>query len=181
MGFDQANKPPVHKDPDRGGDEYANLVLACRYPGVRNDKHASHRGMLDIRARRYPGVVPVVGVRVGVVHAKRCPVHRDPGIGIDTYASLVLVYRYPGMVPVEGAVTMSAPVRSRLGPGWAPVVLPVLAPNWAPVVLPAAAPGLCLVLDPCLNPAMCPVPAPVTLPVSAPVLLPVSAPVLLPV
>src|SRR6266581_3141980 len=83
MGFDQANKPPVHKDPDRGGDMYSSHmciqddVRARRYPGVRDGKHASHRGMLDIRARRYPGMVPVVeavtmGVQAAVLLAPGC-------------------------------------------------------------------------------------------------------------
>ena len=83
MGIDQVGKPSVHKDPDRGGDMYSNHmgirdnVRARRYPGVRNGKHASHRGMLDIRARRYPGMVPVVeavtmGIQAAVLLAPGC-------------------------------------------------------------------------------------------------------------
>src|SRR6266568_8820349 len=109
-------------------------------------------------------------------------------LGLSQSLSLYLhwVYRYPGMVPVVGAVTMSALAVApglhlavapgshpavapglcpAVAPGWAPVVLPVLAPGWAPVVLPAAVPGLCLVLNLCLRPAMRPVSAPVLLPV----------------
>ena len=61
MGFDQANKPPVHKDPDRGG-----------------GTHASHMCIRDdVRARRYPGMVPVVeavtmGVQAAVLLAPGC-------------------------------------------------------------------------------------------------------------
>ena len=156
MGIDQVSKPSVHKDPDRGG-----------------GTHASHMGIRDdVRARRYPGMVPVVeavtmGVQAVVLLAPGClgpgwsrsaPVVGAVTMGVqdmegDRYARRVLACRYPSMVPVVGAVTMSALAvvpgsRPRLAPGLRPVVAPgwhpavapglrpVVAPGWAPVLLP---------------------------------------------
>ncbi len=174
MGIDQVGKPSVHKDPDRGGDKYSNHMC------IRD----------DVRARRYPGMVPVVeavtmGVQavvllapgclgpgwsrsapvVGAVtmgvqdmegdrYARRVLACRDQDMGGDRYASLVLACRYPGMVPVVGAVTMSA---LAVAPGLHPAVAPGLHPAVAPGLHPAVAPGL--------HPAMRPVPAPAMLPV----------------
>ena len=149
MGIDQVGKPSVHKDPDRGGDKYSNHMC------IRD----------DIRARRYPGMVPVVeavtmGVQAVVLLAPGClgpgwsrsaPVVGAVTMGVqdmegDRYARLVLACRYPGMVPVVGAVPMSALA-----------VAPGLHPAVAPGLHPAVAPGL--------HPAMRPVPAPAMRPV----------------
>src|SRR6266568_983683 len=130
---------------------------------------------------------------MGVGLARKPPVHKDPDMGDDRYANLVLVYRYPGMVPVVGAVPMGVQAVELLapgclGPGWsrsAPVVVAVtigvqavvllapgcLGPGRSPVWRPAVVPGRCLVLGLCLmgwyylHPAMRPVPAPAMLPV----------------
>ena len=113
---------------------------------------------------------------MGVGLARKLPVHKDPDMGDDRYANLVLVYRYPGMVPVVGAVPMGVQAvvllaPGCLGPGWsrsAPVVEAVTigvqavvllgpgrlgpgwSPVWRPVVVPGLAPGRCPVLGLCL-------------------------------
>ena len=116
---------------------------------------------------------------MGVGLAKKLPVHKDLDMGDDRYANLDLVYRYPGMVPVVGAVPMGVQAVQAvllapgcLGPGWSPVWHPVAvavtigvqavvllgpgclgpgrSPVWRPAVVPGLAPGRCLELGLCL-------------------------------
>src|SRR6266568_1018365 len=119
-------------------------------------------------------------VRMGVGLARKVPVHKDPDMGDDRYANLVLVYRYPGMVPVVEAVTMGVQAVQAvllapgcLGPGWSPVWHPVAVAvtiGVQAVVLlgPGRAPGLGPCSAPCHAPGSGPGHAPGRGPGSAP-------------